>query len=133
MFTDPDVQAELTGWLTARSRTTADRASVLIDLATVRLLEANVLLPGRSLLERLVASVREATAHQLHTDLAALAGPAERRRLDSLLAVDPATRTSTLERLRRGPTSVTASGLLGALERLAEIRQLGVSDLDLTV
>jgi len=52
-------------------------------------------------------------------------------RLRGLLAVDPDTRTSTLERLRRGPTSVTAAGLLGALDRLAEIERLGVAGLDL--
>lgn len=31
------------------------------------------------------------------------------------------TRASRLERLRRGPTSVTAAGLLGALDRLSEV------------
>jgi hypothetical protein len=46
--------------------------------------------------------------------------------------VDATTRTSRLERLRRGPASVTAGGLLGALDRLNEIRSLGVSDLDLS-
>jgi len=46
--------------------------------------------------------------------------------------VDETARTSRLERLRRGPTSVTAAGLLGALDRLGEVRQLGVGELDLS-
>jgi len=131
-FSDPAVQADLTGWLAARARTSADRAGVLFDLATARLIEAKVLLPGPSLLERLVATARESAAQQLHVELAALPDEQQRRRLAGLLTVDEATRTSRLERLRRGPTSVTGAGLLGALGRLAEVRQLGVGELDLS-
>ena len=131
-FTDPAVQAELTGWLTARARTTADRPSVLFDRATARLVEAKVLLPGPSLLERLITTVREQATQQLHTDLAALPDEAQRHHLHGLLSVEEPTRTSRLEQLRRGPTSVTAAGLLGALDRLNEVRQLGVGELDLS-
>jgi len=131
-FSDPAVQAELTGWLTARARTTADRPSVLFDRATARLVEAKVLLPGPSLLERLIATVRDQATQQLHTDLAALPGEEQRHHLNGLLSVEETTRTSRLERLRRGPTSVTAAGLLGALDRLSEVHQLGVGELDLS-
>jgi len=131
-FSDPDVQAELTGWLAARARTSADRASVLFDLATARLVAAKVLLPGSSLLERLVAGAREQAAQQLHAELAALPDEQQRGQLAGLLSVDEAARVSRLERLRRGPTSVTAAGLLGAIDRLGEIRQLGVGGLDLS-
>jgi len=128
-FSDPTVQADLTGWLTARARTTTDRTSVLVDLATARLLEAKVLLPGPSLLERLIAGVRDAAAQQLYAELAALPDPAQHARLLGLVEVDPDSRTSRLERLRRGPASVTAAGLLGALDRLEQIRALGVARL----
>jgi len=131
-FSDPEVQAELAGWLAARARTSADRASVLVDLATARLVAAKVLLPGSSLLERLVATAREQAAQQLHAELAALPDEQQRERLAGLLTVDEVTRTSRLERLRRGPTSVTAAGLLGALDRLTEVRGLGVAQLDLS-
>jgi len=131
-FSDPDVQADLAGWLAARVRTTADRTSVLFDLATARLVEAKVLLPGPSLLERLAATAREQAAQQLHAELAGLPDEQQRGQLAGLLVVDEATRTSRLERLRRGPTSVTAAGLLGALDRLVEVRRLGVGTLDLS-
>jgi hypothetical protein len=39
---------------------------------------------------------------------------------------------SPLERLRRGPPRATAPALVEALSRLAEVRALGVSDLDLS-
>ncbi len=131
-FTDPDAQAELIAWLTARARMMADRPGVLVDLATARLLEARVLLPGPSLLERLVAGVRDAAARQLNNELAALVDTQALVRLRGLLVVDPVSRTSSLERLRRGPSSVTTGGLLGALDRLAEIERLGVAGLDLS-
>ncbi len=131
-FTDPAVQAELTGWLTARARTTADRPSVLFDRATARLVEDKVLLPGPSLLERLITTVRDQATQQLHTGLSALPDEAQRHHLNGLLTIEETTRTSRLERLRRGPTSVTAAGLLGALDRLSELHQLGVSELDLS-
>jgi len=131
-FSDPAVQAELTGWLTARARTTADRPSVLFDRATARLVEDKVLLPGPSLLEWLITTVRDQATQQLHTDLAALPDEEQRHHLNGLLTIEETTRTSRLERLRRGPTSVTAAGLLGALDRLDEVRQLGVGALDLS-
>lgn len=131
-FTDPDAQAELIAWLTARARMMADRPGVLVDLATARLLEARVLLPGPSLLERLVAGVRDAAARQLNNELAALVDTQALVRLRGLLVVDPVSRTSSLERLRRGPSSVTTGGLLGALGRLAEIERFGVAGLDLS-
>jgi len=87
---------------------------VLVDLATARLVAAKVLLPGSSLLERLVATAREQAAQQLHAELAALPDEQQRGQLAGLLTVDEVTRTSRLERLRRGPTSVTAAASCSA-------------------
>ena len=53
-------RAQLTAWLHARAWTTAERPSVLFDLATVRLIEAKVLLCGASVLARLVAATATA-------------------------------------------------------------------------
>jgi hypothetical protein len=57
---------------------------------------------------------------------------AQGTRLEELLAIRDGGCGSTLDWLRRGLTSVTAAGLLGALHRLEEIRGLGVGGLDLT-
>jgi len=130
-FADPAVQQDLVGWLQARTRLASDRPGVLFDLATARLLEAKVLLPGPTVLARLVASVRDQAATRLWQALAAAPDAAQIARLEDLLVVPAGQRSSPLDRLRRGPTSVTATGLLGALNRLEEIRALGVGELDL--
>ena len=49
-----------------------------------------------------------------------------------MLVVPAGERVSALERLRREPTRATAPALVEALRRLAEVRALGVSDLDLS-
>ena len=105
---------------------------MLFDLATARLLERKVLLPGPTVLARLVAAVREHAATELWQTPSHATTTAQKQALLGLLTVPAAERTSGLERLRRGPASVTATGMLGALARLAEIQALGVGDVDLT-
>lgn len=119
-FSDPDAQKELRAWLVARTGMAPERPSVLFDLATARLLEGKVLLPGPSTLMRLIASALERSNAQLWEALAGLPGAGQCERLEALLTVPVGETSSILDRLRRGPTSITAAGLLGALTRLEE-------------
>jgi len=98
-------RAQLTAWLHARAWTTAERPSVLFDLATARLIEAKVLLPGASVLARLVAAARDQASDRLHAALADALTPAQREGLRGLLEVVPGEAVSGLERLRTGRAS----------------------------
>jgi Domain of unknown function (DUF4158) len=86
-FSDASAQAELLGWLDARAWATAERPSVLFDLATARLIEGKVLLPGASVLARAVATARDRAAARLHRTLSDAVTPDQRRRLEELLEV----------------------------------------------
>lgn len=128
-FSEPAAQAELAAWLHARAWVTAERPSVLFDLATARLIEAKVLLPGASVLARLVAAARDRASDRLYATLADALTAAQRERLRALLEVASGETVSGLERLRAGPRKLTATELLDALLRLREIRDVGVGQL----
>jgi Domain of unknown function (DUF4158) len=106
--------------------------AVLFRAGHRHLLGEQVLLPGHSVLARLVAAVRDRAARRLHTGLAAAAPPELAARLEKLLLVPDGARHSDLDRLRRPPFTPTITGLVRALERLAEVRGLGVGGLDLS-
>ena len=130
-FGEAGVQLGLLRWLYARAWVAAERPGVLFDLATARLVEAKVLLPGATVLARMVARVRERVATRLWSRLARMLDDDHRRRLDALLEVPDGARASLLEQLRRPPPALTARALAAAVERIRDLRALGVGGLDL--
>jgi TnpA family transposase len=123
----------LSRWLANRAWISAERPSVLFDLATARLVERKILLPGVTVLSRLVAKIRDQAAARLWRTLARTMTPQQAARLETLLVADASSRQSPLERLRRAPTRVSGAGLVEALRRLEEIRALGVGGIDLSL
>lgn len=130
-FTDQPEYFRLVRWLYTRAWVTNQRPSMLFDLATAWLVERKVLLPGVTVLERLVARVRDRASARLWNKLSAIPSAEQRARLATLLEVPDGTRQTRLDRLRHAPTRTTATGLAGAIERLREIRGFDVHHLTL--
>jgi hypothetical protein len=86
----------LVRWLYTRAWLSAERPSVLFDLATARLVEKKVLLPGVSQLARLIASVRDHAQERLWRVLAQVPTPEQRRLLETLLVIPEGARQTPL-------------------------------------
>jgi len=119
-------------WLYTRAWWSEERLTVLFDLAMAHLIDRKVLLPGVSVLERLVSSVREHTSMRLWQALAQLPTPHQCALLETLLVVPQGERQTPLDRLRRGPSRVSSPALVAALHRVDAIRLFGVEHLDLS-
>src|SRR5260370_425228 len=96
-----------TAWLYRQAWADEVAPSVLFRAAHRQLLARRILLPGHSVLMRLVATVRERATHRGHSRLARAAGPELRAQLEKLLLVPEGHRRSELELLRRPPFTPT--------------------------
>ena len=76
---------QLVRWLYGRAWVGSESPSILFDLVTARLVEQKILLPGVTVLERLVASIRERTAHRLWRILAKIPSEEQREKLVTAL------------------------------------------------
>ena len=92
-----------------------------------------MLLPGASVLARLVAAARDRASDRLYATLADALTAGQRERLRALLDVVPGEAVSGLERLRAGPRKLTATELLDALLRLRDVRDVGVGQITVDV
>jgi hypothetical protein len=114
-------------WLYTRAWLSAERPTVLFDLITARLVERKILLPGVTVLTRLIARVRDRASSRLWPRRAKIPSRDLQTRLEALLLVPAGDRVSPLDRRRRAPTRISAPAMVEALNRLIEIRALGVS------
>jgi hypothetical protein len=125
-----EAEADLAGWVAARSWTSGDGPKAIFLDAVAWLRERKVLLPGVSTLARLVARVRDDTTRRLWAELEGLLTAGQRRVLDHLLEVPPGSRVSDLERWRKGPPPRgSGPAIIKALDQVSEIRALGLAGL----
>ncbi len=130
-----ELTEELTLFVYSRAWTYGEGLAVLFDHATAWLRRERVLLPGVSVLARLVAAARERSIARLHEVVAtasAAKDPGLPAVLRGLLSADQGERASGLEVLRVGPVRVSGPELDRALQRVAAVRMLGAGAVDLS-
>jgi hypothetical protein len=115
----------------AEANTDRMPAAALFDQAVARLVADKVLLPEVSVLERLVAQVRDRAAC-LWRRLARLPDARQRANLERPVLVVGGDWQTPLDRLRRGPTLTSSVALVAALACLDAVRDLGVGGVDLS-
>jgi TnpA family transposase len=132
-WSDPLGGFALMRFLYAREWVSAQRPSVLFDLAISWLIDHKVLLPGITTLERLISRIRDRVAERVWQRLSRVIDPEQQTLFDSLLEPSGKGRghTTLLEWLRRAPSYASSKTLSAALTRLEDIRQFRASTLDL--
>ena len=125
-FNDRSGWFQLTRWVYALCWTRTDRPSVLFDRATAWLVAEKILLPGASVLERLIASIRARTSHRLCRALSRDITPVQCKRLDDLLLTGEGGKARPLDCLRNGPYLRSGAELARAIDRLDEVRLLTI-------
>lgn len=108
-------EVELSDFLAARVWAFEEGPRALFDRAVLWLVERRVLLPGVTVLARLVAEVRSLEHDRIHGLLAAAPGPEQLGRFEQLLVVGEQERTSRLDQLRAARVNISAVGFTARL------------------
>lgn len=125
-FTEQPHHWRLLRWLYTRAWVSAERPSVLFDLATAKCVENKILLPGVTVIERLIAQIRDRANTRLWRKLVSLPNHQQRETLENFLVSDSATnKRTTLDILRKPPTRITVTGLLKTIERYENFCEIG--------
>ena len=125
-FTDQPDHFRLVRWLYERVWLDTDRPSVLFDLTTERLVSRKILLPAASTLTRLIANIRGRATSRFYRMIIETMPLEQKQSLEALLGIEPETRQTPFDRLRKPPTFLSGPGLVRALRRIEEIRELGI-------
>jgi hypothetical protein len=131
-FSNPVEQWSLMRWLYTQAWHAANKPVILFDLATLRLFERRVLLPGVTVLERLVARIVDQASKRLWGRMARHLDDDQASSLMGLLEGASDLPFSNLEVLQRPVLRQSGPGLVDALHRYSRLRSLGVGDVDLS-
>ncbi|HAT2076573.1 TPA: Tn3 family transposase [Legionella pneumophila] len=121
----------LTRWLYSQAWFGNERPSILFERCTLWLTSRKVLLPGISTLTVLIAKVRDRMSKRLWQRLTLLVNTNQKEQLENLLLVPDGKRYSKLDELKKGPTHISSTGLVRALQRYQYIRDLGIGKINI--
>jgi TnpA family transposase len=118
--------AALTAWLVERALE-HDKPTLLLQLACEKLRRDQIVRPGITRLERLVATAREQAHAETFQRLTPLLSSTQQAWLDSLLVPEPSLGRTRLAWLRQEAMSHAASQILLTLEKIGFLVETGVS------
>lgn len=118
--------------LFSRTWISNERPSLLFDLATSWLIQHKILLPGSTTLTRLISEIRERATNRLWLRLSVLPSTEQTARLETLLQVPEGSRTSSFDRFRKGPTTISGPAFNEAVDRYLELKAFGMQALNFT-
>jgi hypothetical protein len=121
---------EIERWLTARAME-HDRPLLLLSMLCERLHAAKLVRPGITLLERAVSAARVRAQDEDWRLTALLLNQTDKTNLDRLLVIEESSSVTPLTRYRTGATSYSAASILKVLEKIVELRTLGVERWDI--
>lgn len=131
-FNEQPYHWRLIRWLYTRAWLTAERPSILFDLATARCVGKKILLPGVTIMARFIAQIRDRATTRLWVSLLKLPNENQIEMLEKLLESDKKTKRTNLDILRKSPTNATTTGIIKAIDRLEQIKLLGSIDWDIS-
>ena len=109
----------------------AENTAVLFDFVTTELSEQNIVLPGSTTILKLITKAREQANTRLYRQLAERLSKTQVAKLERLLLVPKGQHRTRFEQLRAQPVHSSATSLGQALNRVEELRSIGISRVQL--
>ncbi len=109
-----------------------DRPSFLLQLLCEHLQTLKLVRPGWSVLERVVTSARQQAHEETWRIVEDQVKAADRDKLNGLLIVPKNERFTPLTRFRTAATAHSAQAILHTLEKISELKTLGIAHWDLS-
>ena len=126
---DQAAQAKLETWLEQQTRLGL-LPEELFQKAEHHLLDQRILLPGPSVLERLIIHICSTLHQQLFESVFQHLSPELRRAIDQLLRVSEGEQRSYFHHLKAYPPAATISSLQSYLERYQTVAATGIDDFE---
>jgi TnpA family transposase len=117
--------AELASWLSPQAIEN-DRLAYLAPLAIETCRQRRIIVPSPAAIERFCAELRRVARREVHRRLTEGLSAEQRRGLDALTQRREATSLSCLAWLQQMPEAAKPAAMLGLIERLKHIRQIGI-------
>ena len=108
-----------------------ENTGVLFDFVTTELSEQNIVLPAASTIQKLIIKAREHANNRLYQQLAKKLSKTQTQKLERLLLVPKDQYRTQFEQLRSQPIQSTATTLEESLNRVEELRAIGISRVNL--